>query len=101
MAAIQSPEGDKLLADMDAEARLASFHLALPDGRVHSAGAAFGPLAQAMGRYRRLGRLADRFPGASAALYRFIATRRSIWGRFVSDRAKAAADRDIAARGLG
>jgi hypothetical protein len=85
---------------MDRETRLASWHLALPDRRVFSGGAAFAPLAEAIGRWRTGGRLAARLPRAAALAYRLVAGTRSLWGRFVTDRAKAAADHVIAARRL-
>jgi hypothetical protein len=85
---------------MDRERRLASWHLALPGGRVYSGGAAFAPLAEAIGRFGAAGRLAARFPRAAAAAYRLVAGNRSLWGRLVTGRAKAMADRTIAARRL-
>ena len=41
--AIQSKEGQQLLAPIDPAVRLDSWHLAGPDGEVHSGGAAFEP----------------------------------------------------------
>src|SRR3954471_11521622 len=41
--ALQSPEAEALLPGMDAEERMASWHLVMPDGQVSSAGAAFDP----------------------------------------------------------
>jgi hypothetical protein len=98
VAAIESPAGDRLLAGMDRETRLASWHLALPDGRLYSGGAAFGPLAETIGRGRALGRLAARFPRAAGAAYGLVAGRRALWGRLIPKRARASADRVIAAR---
>jgi predicted DCC family thiol-disulfide oxidoreductase YuxK len=98
VAPIESPTGDRLLAHMDREARLASWHLALPGGRVHSGGAAFAPLASAIGRWSAVGRLAERFPRAAAAAYRLVAGNRSRLSRFVPASAKARADRAITAR---
>src|ERR671914_515493 len=42
--ALQSEEAEGLLAQMPEEERMASWHLARPDGEVQSAGAAFPPL---------------------------------------------------------
>jgi hypothetical protein len=44
--AIQSEEGDRLLADMSEDERLASWHIVTPDGRRFSGGSAAGPLAR-------------------------------------------------------
>jgi predicted DCC family thiol-disulfide oxidoreductase YuxK len=97
VAPIESPAGDRLLAGMDRETRLGSWHLALPGGRLYSGGAAFAPLTETIGRWRALGRLAARFPRAAIAGYGFVAARRSLWGRLLSKRAKASADRVITA----
>ena len=100
VAPIQSRAGDELLAGIDPERRLESWHLALPDGQVHSAGAGFAPLARLVGRWSQLARLAERFPRGADAAYRLVAGRRGIFGRLVTARARAAADRAIAERRL-
>lgn len=98
VAPIESPAGERLLAGMDREERLASWHLVLTSGEVHSGGAAFAPLAAAVGRWRAAGRLAARFPRVAAAGYGFVAARRSFWSRFVPRSARDRADRAITER---
>ena len=41
---LQDGEADSLLREIDADAKMSSWHLVTPDGRVHSAGAAAPPL---------------------------------------------------------
>lgn len=80
---IQSPTGQMLLEDLSPEEQLDSWHIALPDGNVHSAGDGVAPLLRLLPRGNRLARLAERFPRATEAGYRFIANRRSFFGRLV------------------
>src|SRR5207247_9951497 len=44
--ALQDPEAEALLSGMDAEPKMDSWHLVMPDGRVYSAGAAVAPLGR-------------------------------------------------------
>src|SRR5688572_14622201 len=75
--AIQSEEGQSLLAGVDAERRLESWHLVTPDGVVHSGGAAFEPLGVLLPGGGSLRFLAGRFPGATDRGYRWVAEHRS------------------------
>ena len=95
--ALQGPEARALLPGMDEEERMASWHLVTPDGRVSSAGAAFDPLTRILGRFRAFGALTRRFPRTADAGYRWVANRRSLFGRLVRGR-RAAAERAIAER---
>ena len=81
--AIQGEEGRELLAAIPPERRLDSWHLALPGGRVLSAGAAAAPLARSLPGGRPLGWLFEAFPGATDRAYRFVASRRGRLGRMV------------------
>jgi predicted DCC family thiol-disulfide oxidoreductase YuxK len=82
--AIQSEEGGRLLAGMSEEKRLASWHLASPDGSVVSAGAAAAPLARLLPGGRPVAALFDAFPGATERAYRWVAAHRGTLGRVFS-----------------
>lgn len=75
--AIQSEEGQTLLAGVDPERRLDAWHLASPDGEVRSGGAALEPLGRLLPRGRALAMLAGRFPRAADRGYRWVADNRS------------------------
>jgi predicted DCC family thiol-disulfide oxidoreductase YuxK len=79
--AIQSPEGQELLASVPPDERLDSWHLVEPGGTVRSAGAGAAPLARVLPGGRPLGFLFERFPGTTERAYRFVAGRRSWFGR--------------------
>jgi predicted DCC family thiol-disulfide oxidoreductase YuxK len=96
--AIQSPEGQRLLADLTPEQRLASAHAVEAGGRRTSGGDALGPVAAVLPGGAPLVTLARRAPGLARAGYRAVAGRRSLFGRLVSDAAKARADERIAQR---
>jgi predicted DCC family thiol-disulfide oxidoreductase YuxK len=85
--ALQDPSAEALLPGMDEETRMRSWHL-VEDGRVSSAGQAFGPLLRLL-----LG-------GPAAALadraYYAVANRRSSFGRLVTEAAKRRARARIA-----
>jgi predicted DCC family thiol-disulfide oxidoreductase YuxK len=96
--AIQSEEGERLLADLAPEQRLASAHAIDAAGRRTSGGDALAPLAEVLPGGRPLAALARSAPGLARAGYDAIAARRPFFGRLVSDRAKARADERIAQR---
>jgi predicted DCC family thiol-disulfide oxidoreductase YuxK len=75
--AIQSPEGQELLAGVGEDQRLASWHLVGPDGVVRSAGAGAGPLARLLPGGRPLAAAFERFPRATDRAYRWVAGHRS------------------------
>jgi predicted DCC family thiol-disulfide oxidoreductase YuxK len=75
-APIESPEGERLLADMPREKRLESWHLVLPSGEVRSAGNAAAPLARLLPGGRPLAALFERAPGLTNRAYFLIARNR-------------------------
>jgi predicted DCC family thiol-disulfide oxidoreductase YuxK len=95
--ALQSAEARGLLGGMGEEERMSSWHLAR-EGEVRSGGDAFGPLFRLLSGGAPLAALAERFPRAAAGAYRFVAGRRSLWGRFVTSGAKRRADARIRSR---
>jgi acetyl esterase len=89
--ALQDPASDALLPDdMGEEEKMRSWHLVDDDGRVTSGGRAFGPLLAQLPAGQALARLADR-------TYYAITERRTLWGKLVTDGAKARARARIAA----
>ena len=75
--AIQSEEGQRLLADVPESKRLDSWHLVGPDEAVRSAGAAAAPLFDLLPAGGPLAGLARAFPGPTERAYRAIASNRS------------------------
>ncbi len=96
--ALQDPEAERLLAGLDEDERMASWHLVGPDGRVVSGGAAFVPLGRLLPGGRPLAVLAERWPRAAEQAYRLVADNRSALGRLVTRGAAARARRRIEAR---
>jgi predicted DCC family thiol-disulfide oxidoreductase YuxK len=80
--AIQSDEGGRLLAAIDPEARLGSWHL-ISDGELFSAGAAAAPLARILPGGRPLAAVLSAFPAHTDRAYRYIARHRSRWARLL------------------
>jgi predicted DCC family thiol-disulfide oxidoreductase YuxK len=74
---------------------LDSWQLVFPDGTVRGAGAAFSPLFRMLPGGGPFARLTDRFPGAAERGYRWVADRRSTFGRAVPAAVKRWADRVI------
>jgi predicted DCC family thiol-disulfide oxidoreductase YuxK len=95
---LQSKEAERLLAGMSEEARMGSWHLVDDAGAVHSAGAGIAPLLRLLPGGSPLAALAARVPRAMERGYRWVAGRRSLWGKLVTDGAKRRADRRIADR---
>ena len=93
--AIQSPQGEQLLAGMTEDERLASWHLVLPSGEVRSGGAAAEPLARLLPGGRPLAAVFAAFPRATERAYRWVADHRSALARLVR------ADRDRPLRRTG
>ena len=81
--AIQSDEGDRLLASVPEPVRLDSWHLVLPSGEVRSAGAAAAPLARALPAGKPLALLFERFPRTTDRAYRYVAEHRDRFARLV------------------
>ncbi len=79
--AIQSDEGQALLAEVPEGERLESWHLALPSGELFSAGAAAAPLAELLPGGPPLARLFRSFPGPTERAYRYVASHRDRFAR--------------------
>ena len=74
--ALGDPEADRLLADLDREQRMASWHLVAPDGARFSAGEAVAPLLRLLPGGAPAAAVAERFPALTEAAYRFVAAHR-------------------------
>jgi predicted DCC family thiol-disulfide oxidoreductase YuxK len=96
--AIQDPEGQRLLAEMAADERLTSAHLVTVDGRVLSGGAAAPEVLRLLPGGRPLAAVAAAVPGLTERAYRAVANNRTVFGRLISEGAKARARRRIAQR---
>ena len=77
---LQSEEGRRLTAHLDPETAMASWHLAMPDGRLLSAGEAFAGLGELVPAAAPLGALARRFPAPVDRAYRLGADNRDRLG---------------------
>src|SRR5690348_15239106 len=86
--AIQSAAGGTLLEGLDADERLASWHLVTADGCLYSGGAVAPPLMRSLPGGRPLAWVAGVSPRLSDALYRMVADRRTAPGRLLSRGAK-------------
>ena len=78
--AITAPEAELLLADIEPDRRLASWHFRDPSGTLFSAGAAFAPLLRLLPGGSPLAALATRFPGGTERAYRLVARNRGRLG---------------------
>jgi predicted DCC family thiol-disulfide oxidoreductase YuxK len=96
--AIQSAEGQRLLADLTPEERLGTAHAVDAAGRRTSGGDALAPIAEVLPGGAPLAVIGRRAPGLARAGYRAVAGRRSLLGKLISDAAKARADERIAQR---
>jgi predicted DCC family thiol-disulfide oxidoreductase YuxK len=99
-AAIQGPEGDRHLAHMPPEQRLASWHLVDDDGTVHSGGAALTVLLRRLPPGRPLASLTGRAPALTERGYAWIARNRSTLSRPIPAAAKARARMRVQARAV-
>jgi predicted DCC family thiol-disulfide oxidoreductase YuxK len=81
-------------------ADLDSWRLIPPDGTGIGAGAAFSPLLRLLPGGAPFARLADRFPGPADRGYRWVADRRSKFGKPIPASVKRWADRVIAERSI-
>jgi len=81
--AIQSDEGQILLASVPAERRLDSWHLVEPSGAVRSAGDAAAPLFDLMPGGRPLAGLARALPSPTERAYRAVAGNRDHLARLL------------------
>jgi predicted DCC family thiol-disulfide oxidoreductase YuxK len=81
--AIQSDEGQGLLAEIPESERLDSWHLVLPSGEVRSAGAAAAPLAELLPAGRPVAFLFRCFPGLADRAYHRVAANRNRFARWL------------------
>jgi predicted DCC family thiol-disulfide oxidoreductase YuxK len=96
--ALQSPEAQRLLADLAPEERMASWHLISPAGDRSSAGAALPPLVALLPGGRLPAAGLARIPELDERGYRWVAEHRSWFGHVIPERAKRRADELIARR---
>jgi predicted DCC family thiol-disulfide oxidoreductase YuxK len=86
--AIQSPEGQALLADLPPEERLAAAHAIDAAGRRYSGGAAAPPILRELPGGRPLAALLATSPRVTDRIYQWVAEHRTTVGRLVPERAK-------------
>ena len=84
---LQDGKADSLLGEIDADAKMSSWHLVTPDGRVHSAGAAAPPLLRLLPGGKPLAALLAAFPEGTERAYRTVARNRDRLGRLVGETA--------------
>lgn len=97
LIAIQSPLGERLLADVPEDLRLESAHLIDGDGKLFSGGDAAAPIAAALPRLAPTAPLLGRLSRPVNASYNLIAANRERIGRLVGVSSRERADRAIAA----
>ncbi|WP_205695527.1 thiol-disulfide oxidoreductase DCC family protein [Conexibacter sp. SYSU D00693] len=99
VATIQSPEGQRLLADLPPERRLASWHVVLDDGRRLSGGEALTAALRELGPATRpLGALTGAMPGVTDRSYRWVAGHRRLLSRPIPRALKERARDQLARR---
>jgi predicted DCC family thiol-disulfide oxidoreductase YuxK len=96
--AIQEAEGQALLARLDPADRLDSWHIAFPDGRLYSAGAALVEVVRLLPGGRAPAAVLGALLPVTGWAYRLVARHRAIPGRLVSAAAKRRATEAIRAR---
>lgn len=87
--ALQDPEADRLLGEMDDERKMASWHLVTPDGEVRSGGAAVAPLLRLLPGGGAPAWLVDRIPTLTDRSYRWVAANRATLSRGIPGRERA------------
>jgi predicted DCC family thiol-disulfide oxidoreductase YuxK len=97
-AFIQGPEGERLLADMPPQQRLASWHLIDERGRRTSGGEALTELLRVLPTGRPLSALTASVPGVTERAYRWVADHRSLLSKPIPAGAKDRARRLVAER---
>jgi predicted DCC family thiol-disulfide oxidoreductase YuxK len=96
--AIQSAEGEHLLAGLEPAARLATAHAVTAAGRLYSGGDAAAPIADVLPGGAPLARVARAAPGVVRAVYRLVAENRSRIGPLIPDAVRERAGAVIARR---
>ncbi|HTA14238.1 MAG TPA: DCC1-like thiol-disulfide oxidoreductase family protein [Solirubrobacteraceae bacterium] len=87
--AIQSTRGEQLLAELEPQDRLASWHLVDARGALRSGGAAIPVVFDALPCGKPIASIAERFPATTARAYVWIAGHRVLLGRPLGARARA------------
>jgi predicted DCC family thiol-disulfide oxidoreductase YuxK len=98
--ALQSPAAENLLSDLDAEQRLASWHLISPAGERRSGGAALPTLLELLPGGRPLAAPLTRFPRLTDRGYRWVAGNRVLLSKPVPARSKRRASAEVRRREL-
>jgi predicted DCC family thiol-disulfide oxidoreductase YuxK len=96
--ALQRPQAEALLADLDRAERMESWHLVAADGRRRSGGAALPPLLRLLPGGSVPAAAIARVPRATEAGYRWVADRRSQLSRLVPAGAKRRAAQRVRER---
>jgi predicted DCC family thiol-disulfide oxidoreductase YuxK len=99
--AIQSEEGQRLLARVPEDRRMRSWHLVHPDGRVESAAAGFPGLFRALPGGGVIAAVTKALPDLSDRAYFLVVDNRRLLGRPLTQRMKERADRRIDERAAG
>jgi predicted DCC family thiol-disulfide oxidoreductase YuxK len=81
--ALQDPQAEHLLGQLDAQARMGSWHLVERDGEVSSAGRAVAPLLRLLPGGRPLARVAELSPRLTEAAYGLVARNRPTLSRII------------------
>ena len=97
LIAIQSPLGERMLADVPTELRLESAHLIDADGTLLSGGEAAAPIAAALPSLARTAPLLRRLSRSVNGGYNLVAANREQFGRLVGRSSRERADQAIAA----
>jgi predicted DCC family thiol-disulfide oxidoreductase YuxK len=96
--ALQTPEAEALLADLDPAQRMASMHVVSPDGARSSAGEALPALLRLLAGGRLPAAALGHFPRFTSRAYQWVATHRIGISRFVPRRAKERAAQRVRKR---
>ena len=96
--AIDSAEGERLLADLTREQRESSWHFIDRGRKRSSGGTAAVPLLRELRGGRPLAALLTRFPAATEAVYGWVVRHRTALGRIIPGGAKRRADVKIGRR---
>ncbi len=95
---IQGAEGSALLAGMDEQSRLESWHLVVQGEAPVSAGSAFPGVLRRLPCGEPFATLAERFPRAAERGYRWVAENRTALSKLVPGAVKHRADTLVAER---
>ncbi len=96
--ALQSAEAATLLADLQPDERMASWHLISPSGERSSGGVALAPLLRLLPGGGPAAEVFAAAPGASERGYRWVAAHRELLSKPVPARAKLRARERVARR---